>query len=1463
MPEVKLARAPQGSHQPLLNTNAASKPLDIGNAIGKFDTTSVRDKVRHWQTSGGGVLVTPDGTVADADEEAGKDAANSSSSRRLHAQGTSRRPEIVEPPASPATTPAPGFQIDTAPLKPAAVDRRPRGNRLDQDVHHATAPKKRVVSDGHWVKRKSPPKPPKEEKSPVADVQLAWVRPPLLPRLEPKPPSPTKLPKDIKVYAARPRKKSFHSSSDEARPITLRNQDDVFRITTPRSPRARPSGVERDLSDRDHRIKSDDDGSAIVTRPSRTRKLSASHQERTDTTVHGSRQKSRASSGGTLSSPEEAYKLRRVLKRRKSKDNVRPTEEAGGKRYSSNGKSPEINSDHETSRTRPNSHCRGKSVGAALGSTHERRHSDVKEHYIHSGRRKASYQEEIAKYAPAHRRSSARQRSPPMDDMNADYDAEMPEAGLPEAPRVFGSRVEAWLQGTPDPFASPDGKPTKRSKDSRRVFSFESSHGGVERNSSPVDTVSHKLNGDASSTPKDRKQRERVTSQTPSNGIDPEIKVEYSSTTSAPSLKRSGARRGSSSPTKGHTKQPSVTASVIESEVASSAVSSSVDASAFLPPDAPARHSTLGLPNRRLFQAAGNRLSTIASVETFNTKAQQAPPSISGVSEATEKPKEETQLLKVGAEEFALSEVSVARSKTNLSRRLTKHADLISVLSMPASQSKSLVSARSIRTHRSRLATATIGDLMRELSSDEKKYMRELRTLADGVILVLLKCVLSKSDAALAAGLYSRAPSSQDVANATKLIRELGVALTRLKTLHNRIPESDPDTFLNWAQSAHRIYSDYVKTWRLGFEDVVVNLATDDGTASTVSAARSGRGGAWDEGLPRNEDGYVVDGNGERVDVAFLLKRPLVRLKYLTKTLKGINIIKPSEKAGLLAQQFDDLMAAAKKRVNDEKARMEDEAAAAIDSSRARDPKSLGPLSGVKIDPLKCVKARDYFDMHLPHSSGQTIDCRIEFLLRDEPPGKGGSGDVLVCEVDDSGRWLLFPPIQLHRISARSGARQGEIVVMLRGFGTGAKEWQELLTLQNDDEDIGSEWVQLLGSKPIPPSISRKPSFSKSILSLPSSGQGSSLLSVSDKTESTMPSKGRTPSPMTIQVPIGEYVGARAKRWGDDTPGREIEGYRSSEVSPVTSPSEDRSLLSEKITDVEPHQWPWSDKHDKIRLWTDPGTARRGAGIPKNLSDATDLPSSGSPGLKRVKAARYRTGRGTDSVPQSPVESIRDGTEQSLSPSTYSRNSHPSRAATKVPVTEGFKVWMPSSSEMGTESDSSESEDLTESILSSSSIRPIVSQRPKKHTKASSVSAKDLPAIRKPHLGSVPSTPLPPKLDSQRVDLPSPVKIDQPASAPSKLQHNIAGPSSRSYKSDGPPPPPVHRTPSSTLKDIPAPQPTSTSQVKRRSSSPLKHEYQPSSASEGSEISDISDSDDEYSISSEASEDSLEDDDLF
>lgn len=270
-----------------------------------------------------------------------------------------------------------------------------------------------------------------------------------------------------------------------------------------------------------------------------------------------------------------------------------------------------------------------------------------------------------------------------------------------------------------------------------------------------------------------------------------------------------------------------------------------------------------------------HRLSTIASVETFGTG--------SSLSETA------SELSKTTVTQDTLStlptESSLSRStnKSGLKRRLTKHSDLLSVLSLPDPAEpeavKTIRPARSVRTTRVRLETATVRGLMKELADDEVKYMRELNTLVDGVIPVLLSSVLSKSESAIAAGLFDSGPRDHLDASFTKPIVDMGVALERLRSLHKRIPLGDPEAITSWAHGAHKTYSEYLAAWRLGFQDVVVNLAPASHTPSTLEQPTL-------DTMPRNSNCDVVDAEGEPANVAFLLRRPLIRVKHLAKIFK-------------------------------------------------------------------------------------------------------------------------------------------------------------------------------------------------------------------------------------------------------------------------------------------------------------------------------------------------------------------------------------------------------------------------------------------------------------------------------------------------------------------------------------------------------------------------------------------------
>ncbi|TID18061.1 hypothetical protein E2P81_ATG11030 [Venturia nashicola] len=1500
--------------------------LDLGKTLGLYDTASVREKVRKWNTTGAGVVTPEDAVPAESDkgDKSVKSAVSARSGSRTQSKPSSTLKldvDVVEPlriekvaspapskveskPASaaadeivvifdddddetaaPAVTeeaalPPPPPMPQTVERRPQSAERRPKAvSRLDAEVREAISPKKRVVSDGHWRRKRSPPKaaaptptpppwPPKAKIKP--DIGLAWVRPPLLPRKpdEPDPPpKPKPIPKPIKVYSGRPRAKSAGILRSDEDTTLERSNDEPVRVRTPTTPRPRRSPRMSGAIAEERQQKfyiSDEDNTpkrplTTKRRPSYDRALEDPYSSAEDIRR---RKHSYAKSGPSSTDYNSKCRTSRRSPNTEDRHNNYSRERRSRRRKSS---APSI-SDEESEMLRK-SKRRGKSVDAKRQDPESQLDSPPRiltNNDDEAAERRRMFLQEHAQFSPKETRSADRRRNRLRKKSYSPDPITPPPVLLPAAgasSRV--PRVEAWLTTTPDPFLEPPGE----AKKSRRVFSFEPQSRDAATEVSTVSTEVSTLTTESSilsefSDPRDRRGsgkttgKERVSSSKrstdrhvralsePSEFVDDD-QTESSSVTSVSTLRRKGAHRTSHTAPKGRMKTPAVDKSYTDSDVDSSAKTSSVDPSVFDHPD---------LMAKRMFPSTGKRLSTIASVETFKSKAQPAPSICSETSEMTALP----PLPDLSDP----SVVSASRSRASMKKKLASHADLISVLSMPAgaSRSKSVVSARSIRTHRSRLETATLEDLMKELASDETKYMRELRTLADGVIPILLKCVLSKSDAAIAAGLFRRAPASdkEAIAEASKVIHDMSVAIQRLKGVHTSIPKDDHFKFLIWAQRALSIYEGYVKTWRMGFQDVVVSLA-NEGEGSTVSSPKTAESG-WDQGLPRNEDGYIVDGSGERVDVAYLLKRPLVRLKFLTKTLKGINIKKPSEQAGILTTKYQSLMDRARQRVEEEKARMEDEAAALIDATRARDPKSLAPVTGVKIDPARCLIARDFFDLKLRHSSGQQVDCRVELLKRDDAPGRGASGDILICEIDETGRWLLFPPVQSNRISSRAGNEPGEIVVMIRGVASSGKEWEELLYLKTADEEIRFEWIQMLGVSPVPPQLERIKGF-KTTAPRPASSHGSSRPSAS--TQFTVPLKSRTPSPTQVQIPIGEQAGSGSKKWGHDTSEWRYEPSAASTVSSVLS-----SVLSSERATVQPKKpsrrsrspessfvssssYTASDLYQASQA-TDRRSPLGGSSAPKGIDDA--MRHAGSPSLRRTKAARYRSGPPSPVKPptsddnHTPRFSSNPGTNQ---PRTDGRSDNKPR---KRSGGKGFSVWIPGSGADNSDESSEDEESMVSSYLSG---------RPPMHRKTSSVPSISLPTISKRKN----LEPAPPKSAMRDMSLPKPSQQEATSNTPSKLQKKQTS-ASKSLPTtpieDQPPPPPPHRTPSQQqVKFAPTPTFTPTSKVKRRSSSPLKHEYQPSSPSLSSEYSS-EDSASQYSdesMTEESSADEVDDGD--
>ena len=1043
------------------------------------------------------------------------------------------------------------------------------------------------------------------------------------------------------------------------------------------------------------------------------------------------------------------------------------------------------------------------------------------------------------------------------------------------APRV--PSVEAWLKETSDPFTDeiePSLNPVTPLRSSSQEANEDTPIESIGDPKRIWDSLGHSV---PIAAPRGSKRRKRTENSTiyedlpPPTAFDSEVPLGASppGARSAPklcdlvqdppqpsptSLKRRGAQKSTGSPSRVRQK-PQLREEFIAEHDHQSVVSSVETVSSVEAPDSKTPLRPPGLVFKRPFPSTGqHRLSTIASVETFDTRMQNTAPSLSSKTSATTVPTPPNFRDDVNEEaRDSFDPNSLKRSKSYL----TKHADLISILSLPKAGNKSIQSARSIRTNRSRLATATIGDLLKELAKDETKYMRELRTLVDGVIPVLLTCVLSKSDSAVAAGLFRPSANVGEDPNFTRPIIDMGIALERLKSLHKRIPTQDANGLLSWAQSAHRVYADYLKAWRMGFQDVVVNLApaaAAEGVRAESSDPSDQDG--LDGGLPRNKDGDVVDGDGERVDVAFLLKRPLVRLKYLAKTLKGINFLKPSTEAETLTNKYQNLVIDARNRSNEERARLEDEAATTIDVTRARDPRTLAPLTGVSIDKTRRVRARDHFNLVLQHSSGQRVDCRVEMLLRDEASGAGNGGDLLICEVDSTGRWLLFPPVQLCHVSARNGDLKAEIVVMLRGFSGNGFQWQELLSLRTDDEQVGFEWVQMLGLTPVPPKISRSHSFlSKGPSRESRSETGNSTLEA--PSGSSAIGKSRTPSPREIEVPIGEKTSSTSKTWNERRPAGEAVNALDPDSSREKAKLQKKTPSTTPMTPTKTPQTYLDDVND-LRCLPSPGSEIRTrlskqSQTVRDMNASAESPLSISPSsLKRTWAKRISRHGGGSPIRAKITKPIepKDSEQEVMKPHADMEDASSNRKNAS-PTPEDLRSLSPEP----TPSYSSSSHRIAPAAQKSGSPRPALERS---RSSVPSMEIRPIPKVRK---DSLPTTPISEPEEEEDVDWGlqattgslSSLTQQRPTSLKPALEHV------------SPPATPQHSSPPSTpkhsplmLKGLKTPilNANASQTPKRRSSSPLKHEYEPSISSgsssdsetctvEHNEVSSISDSSDD------------------
>ncbi|KAJ5131458.1 uncharacterized protein N7515_007497 [Penicillium bovifimosum] len=976
----------------------------------------------------------------------------------------------------------------------------------------------------------------------------------------------------------------------------------------------------------------------------------------------------------------------------------------------------------------------------------------------------------------------------------------------PEPPRPTptpttgrGAKIEAWLSETPDPFMDDADAGSKR--DMPAPLDLKS---GRARRSQRLGEG--ELPRGTESEPSTTSERPKSSESRPKSAVSRQSKGQEAVTFAGKTQdcekpansKRAGVDKTSRLSTR--SKDDNV---VQERPYQDSLAPSESDIQPFSDggSEVSGHNAPVPLGRKKPFPTTGyHRLSTIASAETLSTTlTARTEPSPNSAPTEKRKPTlaEEAEEAEKD-DQFDPNSLPVISSQ--LKRRLTTHNDLMSVLSVSASRSRSIRSNRSIRTNKSRLAHATVGDLLHELSNDEAKYMRELKTLVGGVIPVLLTCVLSRSDSAIAAGLFRPSLDPRDDLNFSKPIVNMGVAIERLKNMHKRIPQDNADALLTWAQGAQRVYREYLKAWRLGFKDVIVNLAPlEEGEATDNADTKS-----LDEGLERDENGDIVDSNGEKVDVAYLLKRPLVRLKYLAKSFKGINLLEPSPKAEETATAYQSLVIDARKRVRDERARLEDESAASIDPTRSRDPMTLAVLQGITIDQTRRVRARDFFNLSLYHSSGQLVDCRAELLYRDNAPSKGPGGDLLICEIDHSDRWLLFPPMDLRCVSARRGDSKYEIVIMLRSApGDPTKYWQELISLRIDEEDVGAEWISLLGSDPIPPSICRSQSF------ISRAKQNKACKPVGN----VSPPR---PNPRDVDIPIGEKATSKRRS-----------------LDPKEQPSEP-STVGSSVADSRIFSYSTSTRESECTAGESELSARPIRPdlplLPSTISRSS--PASGeksSTGLKRSKAkrlSRFGESPASDVTPQ-PTVVTEEAPERSA----------PAVTSPQTPSTPTRGRFY------GDETDDSASKPSPKA--KSRSRIPQPQKTPVKEPEPESPGSHPCPHSQT-HLST--PTSLGPEEEEDYPPLES-LPTREPLETPTKTRRRKSR--RRPKDDDSPPPPPPHRSPSpANGRHSKTPVLTSTGGLKRRGSSPLKHEYEPSTASDYSETDSDASTVRHYSYSS-------------
>lgn len=276
-------------------------------------------------------------------------------------------------------------------------------------------------------------------------------------------------------------------------------------------------------------------------------------------------------------------------------------------------------------------------------------------------------------------------------------------------------------------------------------------------------------------------------------------------------------------------------------------------------------------------------------------------------------------------------------------------------------------------------------------------------------------------------------------------------------------------------------------------------------------------------------------------------------MKYGTLTLsQGAQAIgNKHPELDVAIEDFTALQDKARRRHREEVARKTDEDAITTDTRRCCDLRTLNAMERVLIDPSRQVNAKDFFSLDLSHSSGQRVECQVELIYRDKPKDSHDKGDILIRDVGHSRCCLLFPPIPKSAMSARKADEPGALICMIRGRHNG-KDWYETFKLSTNLEEQVLDWLDIMGTSPVPPSTNRRTLSS----SVPSSRKSSVDMPLGERTGSSRSRKERPP-PLSPSSTASEETGLPKP----STPSRYHSRHASSPTTPTTStsPSSSRS----------------------------------------------------------------------------------------------------------------------------------------------------------------------------------------------------------------------------------------------------------------------------------------------------------------